>query len=217
MNYLKTIGLCITSSFFLMNISMERSPKRPLEHYQEASTYKRLPQKKQFNLHPSLIQHGAYVASIKNDSGKNLRIAKVPLKLVSEPDESYAFLTDENNAKDMVNVSKHEHLSTDRLFFVPEKATNKISSAEGFCLLVEAENEPKTRKLLWILRSIDDEKLTCQAISYFNHEPDKKSYNTGIKKYYVDSKVITLINLIVSDPELKDIQARIKSFAVSPS
>lgn len=233
MSCLKTIVLSIISSFFLITTSMDRPPKRSRDDYKESAHYKRYPQKKSFDLPPYLIQHGAYLATVQNKSSKDLRIANVPLQakktrhvknnpFASNDNEAndgdfIEFSTDEDNAKDIDTVAQNQNLSTNRLVVAPTTASEDLSTAEAFCFLVEATKEPTTRKLLWVLRSIDDEERTCEVVSYFDHETGKKSYTSGIKKYDVRSKVITLINLVVSDPELKDIQARVKSFAVSGS
>lgn len=233
MNYLKAIVAGVTSSFFLMNISMDRPSKRPRDDYQEELAIKKNHIKKEFNLHPSLIQHGAYLATVKNYSGQELRIAAVPLRPkkthnvsncafdryndTSYDNDYIEFFTNEDNAEDICLVAKNQHVSSNRLFVAPKTVSNDISTAEGFCLLVEAKEKPETRKLLLILRAIDDEERTCQATSYFYHEPNKKSYTKGVKKYYDNSKVITLINLVVEDSQLQNIKAFTRTFAVSPS
>lgn len=225
MNYLSIILFSLPSSLFFMNFTMERPHKRFFD--QTNISKEILAPKKQFYLDRSLLQHGAYVATVKNKSGKDLRIATVPLQAnMIQPAKDHAFgrsndedhiqfVTDEKKAQNMTTVNKDENLETNRLFFSPKTVSNDISAAEGFCLLVEAKEEPKTRKLLWILRSIDNKEKTCQVMSYFHHEPDKTSYNKGIAKYYDNSKVVTLINLVVNDAQLHDIKAFTTTFAIS--
>ncbi len=155
MNYLKTLVACITISIFLMNISMERPNKRPGNHDHDQLTIKKNYLKKEFNLHPSLIRHGAYLATVKNYSGQELRIAAVPLGPKKTDyvnncafdrynntfyDNDYIeFFTNEDKAEDICLVAKNQHVSSDRLFVAPKTASNDISTAEGFCLLVEAK------------------------------------------------------------------------------
>lgn len=210
MHYLKimiVLLLCSNISF-----SMERPPKRGL--YPPVQLDEQ-PRKKQFWQEPHLLKHGAYLAFVENLSGKELRIAVSPLTPVQEPDESYAFLTHENEAETLdIVYSQHGSQTSKQFFIEPAFASNEISTVEGFCLLIETTQEPPIKKLLWVLRSLDHEERTCAVSSYFDDKPNK-TYKENVIKKNPHSKLVTLIHLTVPDSKLSNIKAKTKTFPAS--
>ncbi len=176
------------------------------------------PRKKPFWQAPYLLKHGAYLAFVENFSGKELRTAIVPLTPTKEPNESYAFLTDENRAVTLDVIYPENGSQSSKQFFIPPATGwNDISTVEAFCLLVETTQKPRIRKLLWVLRSIDDEERKCSVYSYFHDKPQVRYREKETTKKNLHAKMVTLINLMVPDSELQNISATTKTFAVRPS
>lgn len=197
--------------------SMERPHKRGIYPPVQLPADEQ-PRKKPFWQEPHLLKHGAYLAFVENFSGKELRTAIVPLRPIKEPDESYAFITDEDRAEtlDIVYAANGSQASK-RFFIPPTTGSNDISAVEAFCLLVETTQTPRIRKLLWVLRSIDHEEKKCKIYSYFHDKPNVRCVENEITKKNLHSKMVTLINLRVPDSDLQNITAKTQTFAARPS